>query len=398
MIKYSTRRDIMNDISELFHMTFQEEKIIYGVLSKVRKKSEKTFNKVSIKPVMIKDELLFQFSYHYDKKIIHNNLTSREGESKAQELMKNYFKQGAIYTTDADYQILISKKGKSSILKKPPTRQNIDFSHNRKKKYILEEDKPCEFLIKLGVMNKNGKVLSQRYDKFKQLNRFLEMVSDCIPYLDKDRTINIIDFGCGKSYLTFALYYYLVEELNLDINIIGLDLKKDVINFCNKIAHELNYNKLKFIHGDIKGFEGIDKIDMVVSLHACDTATDDALVKAVNWNADVILAVPCCQHELFNKIHNPIMKPMEKHGIIKEKLSSLVTDSVRGNILEIMGYSVQMLEFIDMEHTPKNILIRAFKDDKSNEVALKEYKGFKEFWNIEPYLEKAMGEKFKEKF
>lgn len=387
----------MDNTLDLLDKVLKEEKLIYAVLSNVRKKSEKTFNKISIKPVLIKNELLFQLTYHYDEKIIHNNFSDEEVKVEVNNLMKSYFKQGVIYTIDADYQILISKKGKSSILKKPPTRKSIDLSHNRKKKYILQEDKPCEFLIKLGVMNKNGKVLSQKYDKFKQLNRFLEMVSDCIPYLNKERTINIIDFGCGKSYLTFALYYYFVEELDLDINIIGLDLKKDVIEFCNKIAYELNYHKLKFIHGDIKGFEGIDKVDMVVSLHACDTATDDALVKAVSWNADVILAVPCCQHELLNKIHNPIMKSLEKHGIIKEKLSSLVTDSIRGNVLEIMGYSVQMLEFIDMEHTPKNILIRAFKNMKVNKEAVNQYKTFKEFWNIEPYLEKAMGEKLLKK-
>lgn len=387
----------MKKTLDLLNEIIQEQKLIYAVLSNIRKKSEKTFNKASVKPVIIKNELFFQMTYHYDKKVIHNNFKSHEIIIELDSLIKLYFKQAVIFATDADYQILVSKKGKEKILKKPPTKKKENLSHNRKKNYILEEDKPCDFLIKLGVMNKNGRVLSQKYDKFKQLNRFLEMVSDCIPYLNKERTINIIDFGCGKSYLTFALYYYLVDKLDLDVNIIGLDLKEDVIDLCNKIAGELGYRSLKFIHGDIKGFKDIENVDMVVSLHACDTATDDALVKAVNWKADVILAVPCCQHELFNKIHNPVMKPLEKHGIIKEKLSSLITDSIRGNILEIMGYSVQMLEFIDMEHTPKNILIRAFKTNKTNKTAISEYKAFKKFWNINPYLEKAMGEKLSKK-
>lgn len=387
----------MKKIPALLNQIIEEQKLIYAVLSNIRKKSQKTFNKASVKPVIIKDELFFQMTYHYDKKVIHNNFKSHEIIIELDSLMKSYFKQAIIFTIDADYQILVSKKGKEKILKKPPTRKKDNLSHNRKKNYILEEDKPCDFLIKLGVMNKDGKVLSQKYDKFKQLNRFLEMVSDCIPYLNKKRTINIIDFGCGKSYLTFALYYYLVEKLDLDVNIIGLDLKEDVIEFCNKIADELKYGNLKFIHGDIKGFKDIENVDMVVSLHACDTATDDALVKAMNWKADVILAVPCCQHELFNKIHNPVMKPLEKHGIIKEKLSSLITDSIRGNILEIMGYSVQMLEFIDMEHTPKNILIRAFKSKKTNKAAIREYKAIKKFWKIDPYLEKTMGEKLSKK-
>ncbi|SKC85565.1 class I SAM-dependent methyltransferase [Maledivibacter halophilus] len=385
----------MKNVLDLFSEIIEDQKLIYAVLSNVRKKSEKTFNRASVKPVIIKNELLFQITYHYDKKVIHNNFKAHEAITELDNLIQLYFKQIVIYTTDADYQILISKKGKVKILKKSPTRKKEGLSHNRKKNYILEENNPYDFLINLGVMNKEGRVLPKKYDKFKQLNRFLEMVSDCIPYLNKEKTINIIDFGCGKSYLTFALYYYLVEKLGLDINIIGLDLKKDVISFCNKVADDLGYHRLKFVHGDIKGFKNIEKVDMVVSLHACDTATDDALVKAVNWNADVILAVPCCQHELFNKIHNPVMHPLEKHGIIKEKLSSLITDSIRGNILEIMGYSVQILEFIDMEHTPKNILIRAFKTGKVNEESVNQYKKFKEFCNINPYLEKAMGENFR---
>ncbi len=387
----------MDNILGLIEKVVNEKKLIHGILSNVRRKSEKTFNKVSVKPVLIKKELMFQITYHYDKKVIHNNLSANEITSELDSLMKEYFKQAVLYAMDADYQVLVSKKGKVNILKKAPTKKEIDLSHNRKKNYILDENQQCEFLIKLGVMNKDGKVLSQKYDKFKQLNRFLEMVSDCIPHLNKERTINIIDFGCGKSYLTFALYYYLVDKLDLDVNIIGLDLKKDVIELCNNIANELGYNRLKFIHGDIKGFKGADKVDMVVSLHACDTATDDALVKSVKWGADVILSVPCCQHELFTQIDNPVMQPMMKHGIIKEKLSSLVTDSVRGNILEIMGYSVQMLEFIDMEHTPKNILIRAFKKGKVNDEAINQYKEFKKFWNVQPYLEKAMGEELREK-
>lgn len=385
----------MENVRELLNEIMEGEKLIYGVLSKVSRKREKTFNKVSIKPVIIKEKMLVQFTYHYDKKVIHNNLDFVDTLEELDNLIHNYFRQAVLYTIDADYQLLVSKKGKIKILKKSPTRQKVDLSHNRKKNYILEENKPTPFLIKLGVMNKNGKIMSKKYDKFKQLNRFLEMVSDCIPYLKKDKTINIVDFGCGKSYLTFALYHYLVEKLELDVNIVGLDLKQDVINFCNKVANELGYHKLKFIHGDIKGYEEFDSVDMVVTLHACDTATDDALVKAVNWEADVILSVPCCQHELFNKIQNPLMEPMLKHGIIKEKLSSLITDSIRGNILEIMGYSVQMLEFIDMEHTPKNILIRAFKKDNGNKEATLQYMKFKEFWNIEPYIEKAMGDKLK---
>lgn len=215
------------------------------------------------------------------------------------------------------------------------------------------------------------------------------MIEDVIHKIDKNDTLEIIDFGCGKSYLTFALYHYLVEKLDIDVNIIGLDLKMDVINFCNEVAEDLDYGGLKFIHGDIKDYDSFSDVDIVITLHACDNATDAALVKAIDWNAKAILSVPCCQHEFFGKIENDTLEPMLKHGIIKEKLSSLVTDSLRGNILEIMGYQVQLLEFIDMEHTPKNILIRAIKSDTlDKKKALDSYTQFKKFWGLKDiYIE-----------
>lgn len=254
--------------------------------------------------------------------------------------MLNKFKQGDFYAEDGDYKILINKKGNATILKSRATKEKQAYTHNRKKRYIINDGEKVDFLIRLGVMNKDGKVLSKKYDKFRQINRYLEMVEDIIPKINKSRTLNIVDFGCGKSYLTFALYYYLVKILNFDVNIIGLDLKEDVIKFCNEVAIDLAYKGIKFIHGDIKDFDEITKVDMVVTLHACDIATDAAIVKAVNWKADVILLVPCCQHEFYNKINNEVLDPMLNHGIIKEKLSSLVTDSLRANVLEILGYKV----------------------------------------------------------
>lgn len=386
----------MTEVLELLEKIILNEEIIDGNLSNPRKKDEKSFNKVDIKPVLIKDEIKIQFTYNYKTKVIHENLSLYESTEKIGKLLKN-FRQGMFFTKEADYQILISKKGKVKILEKSPTKMEIDLSHNRKKEYIIKEDVPCDFLIRLGVMNKNGKVVSKRYDKFRQINRFLEMVEDVISDLEKDKIINIIDFGCGKSYLTFALYHYLVNILDLDVNIVGLDLKEDVIKFCNEVAEDLNYGKLKFIHGDIENFQGAQDVDMVVTLHACDTATDAALVKAVGWNAKIILSVPCCQHEFYDKIQNPVLEPMLKHGIIKEKLSSLVTDSLRANVLEILGYQVQLLEFIDMEHTPKNILIRAIKiDNKENKEAIQSYIEFKKFWGLEDlYIEKELGDFFK---
>ncbi len=384
----------MERIHEIIDEVFQKESLLFAVLSNVHKGADISYKKVDIKPVLIKGDRLNQIAYHSDNKVQHENLDGEQAAEAVKSLMGNYFKQAMFYTIDADYQILISKKGKVKILRKQPTRNSVDLSHNRKKAYLLSEGVPHDFLVRLGVMNREGKVLAKKYDKFRQLNRYIEMVADCIPHLPKDRAINIIDFGCGKAYLTFALYYYLVKIMNYQVNIIGLDLKADVIEFCNGVAEELGYDGLKFLEGDIREYTQDGGVDMVVTLHACDTATDDAMVKAVNWGASVILAVPCCQHEFFKKIHNPVMMPMEKHGLIKERMSALVTDSLRASVLEILGYQVQVLEFIDMEHTPKNILIRAFKKEGDISRAIEEYKHFKQFWHLEPYIEQAMGHHF----
>lgn len=385
----------MEKVFKILDEVINSEKLIYAVFSNVRKGVEKEFVKLKIKPVLLKNQRVLQFEYEYDQKVFHENLSNVEAIDIAFGLIKTYFKQAMIYTIDADYQVLVSKKGAAKVLEKAPSRNTFDLSHNRKKNYIIEENKPCSFLHALGVMDEQGKVFNKKYDKFRQINRYLEMIADCVPHLKTDRKIQVVDFGCGKAYLTFAMYYYFVEIKNLDVDIIGLDLKTDVIETCSQLAKKLKYDALHFVQGDIKNFQGLKKVDMVVSLHACDTATDESLSKAVSWDADVILAVPCCQHELFKKIHNPVMETMEKHGLIKERMSSLITDSIRANALEIMGYGTQMLEFIDMEHTPKNILIRAYKNGEMNEDALKEYKEFTKFWHIKPYIEQALGAEFR---
>ena len=240
------------------------------------------------------------------------------------------------------------------------------MEHNRKKKYILEEGKPVPFLVDLGVMSQNGKIIHAKYDKFKQINRYLEFVDDILEQLPKDREVTIVDFGCGKSYLTFALYYFLRELNGYQVSIIGLDLKEDVIEHCNKLSKKYGYqDKLKFYVGDIAGYNALKSVDMVVTLHACDTATDYALAKAVGWGAQVILSVPCCQHEVNKQLQNDMLAPVLKYGLIKERMAALMTDAIRAQLLEEQGYQVQVMEFIDMEHTPKNILIRAVKDKKA---------------------------------
>lgn len=382
----------MEDIRELSQRIINNEVIIFATFSGIRNKSLKTFNKATIKKVMIKNELKYQFEYIYDKNVEHKNLNKIDSINEIDNLLKTYFKQALINTLESDYHILVSKSGVAKINKKAATKKFEEISHNRKKKYILNEGEVTSFLVELGIMTADGKVINSKYDKFKQINRYLELVSDCIPYLDKNKTIRIIDFGCGKAYLTFALYDFLVLKMGYNVEIVGLDLKENVIKFCSNLAKKLNYDDLRFVQGDIKGFNEFENVDMVISLHACNTATDDALATAVNWGAKIILAVPCCQHELLKKIKNKKMVPLLKYGIIKEKLSSLLTDSLRANVLEIMGYRTQVIEFIDMEHTPKNIMIRAFFEDISNvDKVVEEYKEFKKEWQISPYIEEAFG-------
>ena len=355
--------------------------------------SEVVFNKVGVKPFLKDNKLNLQFSYIYDKKTMHENIEVEDLYEKLNKEFSN-FKQMIIFTVENDYQILRNKKG-IKIIKQKPTKKINSLEHNRKKNYIIEENKPCKFLEILGVMNENGKVYKDKYDKFRQINKYLEFIRDIKDEITKKEKIRIVDFGSGKAYLTFSLYYYIVEVLGVEAEITGIDLKEDVVKFCNETAKKLSYKKLSFLCGDIKTFDNFEGIDMIVTLHACDIATDMAIAHGIKWKSRIIMVVPCCQHEIFGQIKNESMSPLLKHGILKERLSSLVTDSVRGNILEILGYSVQFVEFIDMEHTPKNIMIRAIYNGKRNEKALKEFQIFKEFWNINPYLENAMKEELK---
>ena len=298
------------------------------------------------------------------------------------------FRQMQIETVHEDCTVLVSRKGKVTVKrrKRQTAAKKADLSHNRKKQYILEEGIPVPFLQDLGVMTADGKIVRSKTDKFRQINRFLEFIEDILPRLDSGRELTIIDFGCGKSYLTFAMYYYLHELKGYNIRITGLDLKKDVIEHCSRLGKKYGYEKLTFLEGDIADYDGVNKADMVVTLHACDTATDYALAKAVGWKADVILSVPCCQHELNRQIKNESMAPVMDYGLLKERFAAIVTDGLRAKYLEREGYDAQILEFIDMEHTPKNILIRAVKKGKRNEKIAEEITKCEELLGVKPTL------------
>lgn len=332
---------------------------------------EYKYNKVKINFAQIKDRNLYQVEKFTDKQVFHENIEKEELASVIEGMMKN-FKQMASISAEYNFDMRISKKGKIFFSKHAQTNNiKLKSSHNKKKNYILQEGMIIPPLIDLGVFTKEGKVINSKYDKFKQINRFVEIIDDEIKKIEKDycedreKVLHILDFGCGKSYLTFILYYYFTEIKKINVKITGLDLKEDVIKNCNKIAESYGYNNLKFELGDINGYKYENNLDMVITLHACDTATDYALFNAINWNAKMIFSVPCCQHEINSTMKPEKLKLISKYGIIQERVSALFTDSIRANILECMGYKTQLLEFIDIAHSPKNILIRAVKSNVS---------------------------------
>lgn len=360
--------------------------------------------KVRIRPVLLKEKLMFQETLYKGTQVFHSNYPAEEMADRIEEYMGGLFRQAELKGAGQTAVVLVSRKGKLTIKcrKKRGESQGKKeerstgtapvLSHDRAKRYILEEGKPVDFLVGLGVQTPDGRVTKAKYDKFRQINRYLEFIEDVLEELPKDRTVRIIDFGCGKSYLTFAMYYYLHELQHRDIRVTGLDLKTEVIDHCNSLAKQCGYDKLHFEKGDISTYEGENQVDMVVTLHACDTATDYALEKAVKWGARVIMAVPCCQHEVNRQIKCANLAPILKYGVIKERIAALVTDAFRANLLEEQGYDTQILEFIDMEHTPKNLLIRAVKRNGMRARRREDIRDVAEFLQINPTLQRLLSE------
>lgn len=356
----------MSDLQSLFTDCLNET-LIRVILS--NPSSKDGVIKICARPMLKNKSLLFQIEEYTKTQVFHKNLTAGDASSYLTGKLSSdtssqtaSFKNALVETKSFTANVLVSKKGTITIKKKmnaSPKQTKISLSHNRKKKYILEEGIPVPFLIDLGVMTQNGNIINAHYDKFRQINRFLEYIEDILPSLPTGRELRILDFGCGKSYLTFAIYYYLKVLKGYPVRITSLDLKEDVIRHCNELAVKYGYDKLEFLCGDIAYYDGCSQVDMVVTLHACDTATDYALAKAVGWGAKVILSVPCCQHELNKQMKNDLLSPVLHYGILKERMAALITDGLRAQILEANGYRTQILEFIDMAHTPKNLLIRA---------------------------------------
>lgn len=381
-------------MKEQLNELIKSKKLISATISQPRLKASDC-KRVKINPILLRGVYTLQLEYQYERVLKHENITLEQIPEKLEALFEQ-FRQCQAQFTDEKIHIQLSKKNK--VLwksEKMETSKEVELSHNRKKNYKLDPDTPYPFLIRLGVQTADGKIKNQKHDKFKQINRFIEFIEDSLSHLPTDRPIRILDFGSGKSYLTFALYHYLHIEKGLDIRVTGLDLKKEVIEECQQIANDLEFKHLEFLVGDIGDYNEEASVDMVVTLHACDVATDLALGRAVKWGASVILSVPCCQHELNTQLNAPGLDIMLKHGLIKERFASLATDSIRAEILNMVGYEAQLVEFINLENTPKNILIRAYKTGKkATPEQLEGYKQFKRMLNAKPFLENELREYF----
>lgn len=385
--------------------TLNEGACIQLVLSKPLEKRASAWKKVTLRPVTLKKRLHFQVALSRGQQEVHENLLPAEAVQRVTELWSDHFREGYLYTQLADYHFQKTKQAAVRLKKYAPTKAKPlqTESHNRTKQYLIPEGVPCPFLEAIGVMSHAGIVKSAQYRKFRQINRYLEFINDIVPGLPATGELQIIDFGCGKSYLTFATHYFFTEVLQRAVQITGLDLKRTVVEHCQSIADRLHCRGLSFKTGDISQFDAsTQKCDLSISLHACDTATDAALASAIQSEASVIMAVPCCQHEIFQQITSQPLAGLLQHGILKEKTAALVTDALRSLVLEICGYRAQVIEFIDTEHTPKNLLIKAVKRQSelnSSEMReiVEQYGSLKSQFGIQSfYLERALGTRFRE--
>jgi len=377
----------MEDLKKIIDEIMEEDIIKLVISNKINKNAE--YNKITFIFKENNNKQYYQIEKYTDKQVFHENIDVTILGEKVLEYVQSSYKQISAWSNTTTFELKISKKGKFLLSKKKSDNAKlVNKDHNKEKNYILKEGMIIQPLIDLGIFTKEGKVINSKYDKYKQINKFVEIIDDEIKKNDF-KELTILDFGCGKSYLTFVLYYYFVEIKKINVKMIGLDLKADVIKKCNDIAKRYNYENLHFELGDINGFKYNNNVDMVISLHACDTATDYALYNAIKWNTKMIFSVPCCQHEFNHQMNAESLSILTKYGIVQERVAALMTDSVRANLLESVGYKTQLLEFIDIAHSPKNILIRASKSNISKDQkvkALGEVENLMKQFNLNPTL------------
>jgi SAM-dependent methyltransferase len=376
--KNNSPGDVQSQLRSLLEQSSRCGELIRVVLSMPTNNAPETPQKLTVRPVELKGGLQFQASWRLKNQESHENLSAADMVNAVLDSFPQTFLNCHVFTATEDCSFKAKKGGKLRVNRSKPSLQRESTSHNRAKSYLIPDGQPCDFLAAIGVMTDAGRVHKSKYQKFRQINRFLELVNDVVDQLPDTGTLRVVDFGCGKSYLTFALHHLLTSIHRRRVHIVGLDRRADVIETCRAVSRALKRRDLEFRVGDIADHTADEHVNLAVSLHACDTATDDALAKAVGWNADVILAVPCCQHELAEKIHSDDLSSMLDHGLIRERVAALATDSLRAKALQACGYKTQLVEFIDMEHTPKNILIRAVRRDSlADETAGKQYESLK---------------------
>lgn len=378
-------------IGELVHDLVARGALNGATLSKPRRRGAAGYAKATVRPVETRRGLRYVWTAHFPTRTADETLEPADAERRLATALADDFRQGLLQTADADYQVL----GGGKVLRRPPTRPHVSRAHDRAKRRILPDGQAVPFLVELGVMTPAGKVRAQRYDKFRQVNRFLEVVEDVLPALPPAGPVRVVDFGSGKSYLTFALHHLLTEVHGREADIVGLDLKADVIASCAALATRLGARGLRFAVGDIAHHETGAAPHLVVSLHACDTATDAALDRAVRWDARAILAVPCCQHEVAHQLRADGLRPLLGHGLLRERFAADVTDAARAQLLRVVGYDVTVLELVASEHTPKNLLIRAVRQAHPRDPAepAREYREFARALGIEPALERLLADR-----
>jgi hypothetical protein len=348
----------MTDLVELIADALRTGQLAALVVSRPVRRHETEPRSIRIRPIELRAGLRLQWTSRYERRETHENLTADESIERLPQLLAR-FRDAHLMTATADYHARADRGGQWRWKRSEAARSAEPQTHNRAKQYLIPEAVPCPFLEAIGVMNARGQVRAPAHDKFRQINRYLEFVNDIYPELPAEGTLSVVDFGCGKSSLTFALHHLLTKVHGRDVCIVGLDRQPDVIRTCSELASQLELHGLEFRVGEIATHEAAGNVDLAVSLHACDTATDDAIARAVGWNAGVIFAVPCCQHEIASKMTTPVS--LLEHGILKDRFAAIVTDSLRAAALEAVGYRTQVIEFIDLEHTPKNVLIRAVR-------------------------------------
>ncbi|MGQ0636131.1 MAG: class I SAM-dependent methyltransferase [Planctomycetaceae bacterium] len=380
---------MVESAQELIAAAFAQNRCLKLVLSDRRREAPEAVSKVTVRPVRVAGRSVWQFTSHFRDRVTHANVDAVAAARRVERLLHETFQQAALFTAEADLALRVGDDGHISVARSPATMLAADTLHDRSKTYLIPEGKPCAFLAEIGVMTPAGSVRRAMYHKFRQINRYLELVQDVVPALPTDRELHVVDYGCGKSYLTFALHHLLTVVHQRSVRLVGLDLKADVIRRCRDLAQRLDCRGLEFREGDLALYADQTPIDLSVSLHACDTATDLALAQAIRRNATVILAVPCCQHELASRICNAELGPLSRHGILHDRLAALATDALRALVLETYGYATQVVEFIDLEHTAKNVLLRAVRrtriDPELRETYRRELQAFQKLLGIDGF-------------